>query len=458
MKRGKKLLVLLGVLVVLCAAAWILTCLDLNGTPEEEVDTSVTVMTVDAEQVTALTYANIEKDAMSFTRGDAGWVYDADETFPLDTAVIEDMVSALGEVTAYRTIEEPEEAAQYGLNRPLCTVTVTAGDTVYQLDLGDETSLGGERYASIGDGKVYLVDMALLDAFDYELLDLVQEETLPGLNTVTGLTIQAETQQMKLVYLENSGLAYSDSYVWFLEAGDGYTCLDTQLTEDLVSQLQDLYWLECVNYRADEAALAEYGLDDPMAVIKVDYEGADSLTLEIGSYTADGCCYARIAGSRMVYLIDAALSDAALYTTPDTLLPDEVIAMDFDDLTAVDILLDGETYTVTVETLTETDEEGNTTEKTVYDLNGKQVYLADTLELLEDLTSTGYATGMEPERSQEISFRFHREDENYPVVELSFYRYDSTSCITQLDGTSTVFVSRADVVELIEEVNSVVLE
>lgn len=476
MKRVKKLLILLLVLAVLCGATAYLTGLDLNGEAEEP-DTSVTMMTLDSGAVTALQWENLQEELLYFTRSDGAWAYQADGTFPVDDEILEGMVSAVSEIVASRVIEEPEDMAEYGLNEPLCVISVTAGDTSYVLELGDETGLGGERYASIGDGKVYLVDMDLLAEFDYELYDLVLEEELPELYDVTALSIDARTQQLTVQYLEDSGLAYSDEYVWFLEDG---TALDTQLTEELLAYYQEFVWIDCVNYRADEAALESYGLDDPTAVVTVSYEESCQIStdevdedgnavfetvtvskvfvLEIGDYTSDGTCYARLAGSDMVYTIEGVVSDAALYTTADTLLPDEVIALDFDDMTAMEITLDGETYSIRAELLSETDDEGNTTEKTVYYLGDRQVYLEDTIELLEDLSSSGYATGMDPEREEEISFVIFREHEHFPEVELSFYRYDSTSCITRLNGQSTVFVLREEILELITEVESVVLE
>lgn len=474
MKRMKKLLLLLAVLVILWSATVFLTSLDLNAAEEEE-DTSVIMLTLDTEQVTSLKWENLQEEALSFTKADGEWAYDGDSGFPLDEGMVETMISTLSEITATRCLEEPEDLAEYGLNEPLCIIDITAGDASYRLELGDETGLGGERYAGIGDGRVYLVDMELLDSFDYGLYDLVLEETLPDLTDAAALSIDAQTQQLDIRYLGNSGLAYSDEYVWFLK---GETALDTQLTEALLARFQEFEWVECVNYRADEAALAEYGLDNPAAVVTVDYEesyrtntdevDADgnavyetvvvpgTFVLEFGGYTNDGYCYARLGGSDMVYTIDASVSDAALYTTADTLLPDEVLLLDFDGVTAMDITLDGSTYTIDFGTLTQTDDEGNTTEKTVYYLDGEQVYLSDTIDLLENLSSSGYATGMEPERDEEIRFVFHRDNESFPEVELSFYQYDSTSCITRLNGESTVFALRTEIAALVDEVRTVI--
>ena len=68
----------------------------------------------------------------------------------------------------------------------------------------------------------------------------------------------------------------------------------------------------------------------------------------------DDACYARIAGSDMVYQIDGSVRDALLYTTQSELLPDEVLLMDWDTVDSIDITLDGATYHVERSTTEET--------------------------------------------------------------------------------------------------------
>ncbi len=52
------------------------------------------------------------------------------------------MVQALKEVSATKTIESPENLADYGLEEAACAISVTAGDSTYELRIGDETGLG----------------------------------------------------------------------------------------------------------------------------------------------------------------------------------------------------------------------------------------------------------------------------------------------------------------------------
>lgn len=474
MKRNQKILCLLLSLAVLIVAAVVVSRLNFNSDGEPEADTSSVMFSVSTDAVTGLAWT-YEDETLSFSRNDGVWRYDDDAVFPVDAEPLENMLDTLSEIVSSKTLEKVEDLSQYGLAEPVCTVTVTADGASRQILLGNETSMGGSIYASVGDGNVYLVKESILDDFTYGLYDLVQTEEIPEMSDITAFRVLAQTQELNIRYQADSGLAYSDAYVWF--AGDAV--LDTELTEALMANITDLRWDSCANYNADEEALAGCGLDTPTAVVTVGYvitekiatDGTDeegntvyrttqtpaSFALEIGDYNGSNQCYARISGSSMVYLIDAAVSDAMLYTTQSELLPDEVLEMDFDELTAVDIVLDGETYHVTVSVETVTDEDGNTGENTVYYLNGVEVELDTVLTRIGNLASTGYATGKEPERREEIRFVFCRENENYPEVELVFYQYDSSSCLTQLMGESTVFVSRTSIVSLVEEVNTMIL-
>ncbi len=486
MKRGKKLGILLAALVVLCGAAALATQLSKDSAQATEEEEAVTILEVDSSQVTQLSLEYTE--SLSFDYDGESWTYTEDEDFPLDESYLEGMMDALSALEATKTIEDVEDYDQYGLEEPTCTVTVEA-DSQVVLTIGDESSSGESLYVSIGDGNVYMVDVALLDSFAYGLYDLVDMESIPSMSDVVSLTVEAQGQSMELVYLEDSGLAYSDSYVWFLSTQDGYVTLDTELTETLLSTFTGLSWDSCVAYDAQN--LSEYGLDDPVATVTVVYtlttevetnetdddgnaitetvESEESFVLEIGDY-ADSGCYARIAGSSMVYLVDATVSDMALYTTSEDLLPDDILLMDWDNVTSVDVSLDGETYTFLKETVlvedsdedtdedSDEDSESEETYETVWTVDGEEVDGASIWDALDALESTGSGSDLSTDRTVEISLIIYQDNESYPQVELTFYQYDSSNCLVSLNGEARLFVARSDIVSLTELVNEAVLD
>ena len=476
MKRTSKLGLLLLALVVVCAAAF--AAVRLSPDEEAEADTSFSLLALEAEDITQLSWEHNGQSLTFAYDPDEGWSYPADSQFPLDSALLESMADTLGDVTAYRTIEGVEDLSQYGLDQPQLSLTVAAQEE-YSLDIGDETAMGGQRYASTGNGSVYLVDDSLLDAFAYGLYDFVAEEAIPSMNDLTAFTVTSDNRDLNLVYLEDSGLAYSNHYVWFQRDGDEYLTLDTELTDSFIENITLLSWNQCVNYRTDEAALADYGLDAPAAVVTVDYvettqedsgltdedgnpiydtlETDYTFVLEIGDYDGE-YCYARIAGSDMVYYIDAAVADAMIYLSLESLLPDDILLLDRDTVESVDITLDEETYHVEKTTEETTDEDGTTTQETVWTLDGTEIDFQSVFSALTALTSSGSESGLSPDRSAEISFLFHRNTEDYQTIELTFYQYDSTSCLVSLNGETRLFVDREDIVSIVEQVNALVLD
>ena len=474
MKRKKKLLTLLAVLAVIVGAAFGAARLnpDNQEAAEEELDTVVYSLEADAAESLSWTK---DGEILSFVKSGETWVYETDNTFPLDETAISAMLSQLSEVSSTKTIEAVEDVTQYGLEDPVCTVTVTT-DEITELRFGDETSLGGERYLSIGDGNVYLVDSNLTDIFDYDLYDMVKKESIPSMNEVTAFELVSDTENYVIEHLVNSGLAYSDEYEWFMQSDDGYLVLDNELTTSLIQNITGLVWGECMDYSAGQN-LAAYGLDTPVATAAVHYietaevetnetdedgnvvyetiQNEKTFVLEMGDYYGEGC-YARISGSDMVYLIDAMICDTLLYMSYADLYPADVLVLNEETLTGVEIMLDGKTYTVDKVTRDVTNEDGETSKETVYMLDDSEIEFEDVLDTLTDLTSSGYAGDVLPERALEISIVIHQDDEDHPEIELSVYQYDNTNCLVTLNGESTVFVSREEIESLIDDIGDLI--
>ena len=98
MKRAKKLLILLGVLIVVCAAAFAASKLnpELN-TGNDDTDGSA-VFTLDADSVTALSFKYT--GTLSFEHDNGTWYSNDDPDFPLDSSRIDRMVSAISSIIA----------------------------------------------------------------------------------------------------------------------------------------------------------------------------------------------------------------------------------------------------------------------------------------------------------------------------------------------------------------------
>lgn len=441
MKNGKKLLLLLLILAVLVGATAIAGAIGKNAAGQE--DETRTVFSLNPETVTNLGWDYSEK--VSFTAGEDGWVCDQDGAFPVDETYLDKMLEALTDVESTKTIENPENLDQYGLEIPVCVITVEDGQS-HTLSIGLETAVGGQRYFSNGDGNVYLVDGDIIEHFQYGLYDVLKHQTLPEIAQITGLTVALPDGGYEITREENSGLAYSDDYVWFMDG----KALDNDLTQTLLDMVTNLNLSECVDYNASD--LSRYGLDAPAVTATVLDGGKAAYTLEI-STSENGECYVRLSGSKMIYQRDATLSDTLRYTTYADLQPDDVILMDWDTVQSVAVTLDGEECVLTRTTEEKTDDEG--TVETVWKLDGQDVAFASVLSNLSSMVSNGYATGITPEEEPEITFRFFRDRDSFSQVTLSFYAYNSTSCLVTLDGVSTVTVKRETAAELVSSVKNI---
>lgn len=473
--RGKKLALLLGILLVLMAVTVLIMELVPDESAEEE--TAVTIFTLDMDQVTGLSWT-YEGDEVSLERDEENnWTYPAYDAFPLDQSYPDAMVQALSEIQADRIIEDPEDLSEYGLADPVCSITVQADET-RQLAIGDETSLGGQRYLSLGDGNVYLVDASLLDDFALGLYDIVAKETIPSMTEVSSFQIQSGETTLTIDDKEEEGLAYSDQYHWFWNQDGSLTSLDTALTDSLLETITSLSWNSCVAYQATQDQLSQWGLDEPSVIVTVSYvessqvetnktdedgqpiyetqETPKTFTLELGDYDGD-TCYARLAGSSMVYQVDGTVRDTLAAAKGSDLLPQDVLLMDWTEVTGVDITLDGTTYSLEKTVQEETDEDGNTTETYLYQLDGQTVDVADALDSIQELSVVGSDAGAQGSK-EEISFTFHRDTDYYPTVTLTFYAYDSSSCLESLNGETRLLVDRDGVLELIETLRDLLTE
>ena len=478
MTRGKKLFVLLLALVILTGVTLLVAHLVPDEDESTAEDTSYIIFSLDPDQVTQLSWT-YEDSTVTLTKDEnSNWSYPDDEAFPLDASYPDAMVQALKEVSATKTIESPENLADYGLEEAACAISVPAGDSTYELRIGDETGLGGQRYLSLGDGNVYLVDADLLEDFSLGLYDIVSMESIPSMTDLTSVSIETTSGTLTLDYLEDSGLAYSDQYTWFWNQDGEETPLDTDLTEDLVSTVTGLTWNACVDYQADEDSLGTYGLDIPAATITVEYtestqvetnetdENGDPIyetqetpatfVLELGDYDGD-TCYARISGSSMVYRVDGTVADTLLAAKGEDLLPQDVVLIDWSDVTSVEINLDGTTYSLEKTVQEETDEDGNTTETYVYQLDGQTVDITDALDSIQDLEVTGSDADATP-GTEELAFTFYQDKENFPTVTLVFSQYDSSSCLVTLNGESRLLVSRTDLLDLVDTLQDLLAE
>ena len=463
MKRGSKLLLLCGVLVVL--GAGYVAVRQLAADPDELEET---IALAGPASPQSLTWTD-DSGTLTLNNGESGWSYADDSAFPLDQTVPEDMTAALSAAAATRQIDTPESLEDYGLDAPVLTITAQDEDgTEYSYAFGDVNELTGEYYLLYNgeEDTVYLVGSDLHDAFNYDLYDMVEMETLPEFGSVTGLSVAQPQGSLTLRYEEDgSSLSYDPDNHWFLEKGDSLLALDAGKVSSLTGAITGLYWKSCVTYDVDNQELAAWGLDDNAAVVTAVYTAAvdegeetaeeETFTLRLGNSGTDGT-YAMLEGSSMVYLIDSETADSLRYASYSSLRSDTICSMDWDTVDRLDITLDGTTYTISFD-VTETEEDGETVTDTLYTWDGQELdssAVESLLSAVNGLTATGDASGSGGE-AQLVSFTFHRNTEDqFAQLTLTLSAWDTGSCLASLTGESSRLVDRSAVTDLTEQIQT----
>lgn len=175
MKKQRKqlviMLVLLGFLIIAYFALGAYN--DAQENKEQEETETITVTDLKYEDVIAFSY-HYKEENNSFIKSGEEWMYDADQSFDVDETKIEDMLSAACKVKAEDYFDAYESLDNYGLDEPQCVINIsfTNGSTV-KLQIGNYNDMVGYYYMmKEGDNNLYLIDVALYNAFSVSYTDL----------------------------------------------------------------------------------------------------------------------------------------------------------------------------------------------------------------------------------------------------------------------------------------------
>lgn len=476
MKRYKRIYILLGVLVVACAITFGVS--QYQERQELIRNSGEVFMEVPYDSVQALSW-EYEEESLAFHR-DETWLYDEDEAFPVDEEKMEELLSPFASFTAAFVIEEVEDYGQYGLDEPVCSIHLTTEEETYDILLGDYSTMDSQRYLSIGDGNVYLVEDDPLDDFTLVLSDMIDNDDIPVFETVERIAF-AGAEDYEIVYEEDSDATYREEDVYFADLNGDVLPLDTDKVE---GYLQDIRFMDLgtyVSYNATEEEIAACGLDDPELTVTVDYTDEDedgnavsgTFVLSISrdpeelaaaaeaaeAETSDGedaaaeeeeaeiTAYARVGESQILYQLTSDDYKALMAASQDDLRHSEVLPTDVEDVTQLEISLDGEDYVIT--SLTDGEERSYYYQEELTDVT-------DIQSALTALTADSF-TQEAPSGKEEIAFTLTLDREGDPTVTIAFYRYDGTYCLAEIDGEPVSLVERSLVVDLIEAVNALVL-
>ncbi len=472
MKRQKRLLILSGILVVCVGGTVAVSQVNFEEKMSEK---ETAIIDIESGDITRLSW-NYEEE-VSFARQDGEWKYETDDKMAVDQELLDEIAENLSQITSDKMVEEVQALSVYGLSDPSYSITVETEEETYEIQIGDETFSDGKIYISIGDDYVYLTNAELVDEISYSLLDCVQKEEIPEMESISSVSVDKE-EAVDMVYKEESGYCYSDAYTYYLQDGEEYRNLDNENTENTFTTLSEFSWEECMDYYAEDSELSNYGLDDPDAAVSIVYTPAEEeesteeadenseeessseetteeensseqeFSYEVG--TANDTYYARLSGSNIVYTISQEVYDAAVNASYEELKPEEVLLLDWSTVESIDIEFDGNVYAVDIEKGGEED--------AAYTFNDSEIEFGDILDQLSEITVSDDQEAELSNNKEELSLTFHRNTEENKEVKLVFYQYNGSYCISVLNGEETNCVARESVVDLKEAINSVILD
>lgn len=182
MKRQKIQLIIILIFLFLTAAAYGgMKYYNENHTEEEE-KISYTVTEVDTASVKELSLSN-ENGDFSFVKENDVWYEAGDRSVKIDTALLENMITAATGVTSEDKIENVEDMSEYGLENPQIAVTYSTETENVTLNIGDYNSAVSKYYICVdGENTVYTISSSVRSSFTKSLDDLKAAEADTGDN------------------------------------------------------------------------------------------------------------------------------------------------------------------------------------------------------------------------------------------------------------------------------------
>lgn len=261
---------------------------------------------LDAEKAVAID-ATVDDRSMSFRLADGDvWQQTAPVEQPADRQAVRTMIGRTSALKTSQFVEDaPADKAQYGLEPPRHTVQLRAddGETI-TLYVG--TVIPGtdpqERYVyRVEDDAVYAARDSFLEAFTEDLQHYRNTKVLRSrTGELATYTVETPTHEALTV----------------TRSPDGYRWPDGQPIPGQTPKMlaQGASSLKAEGFHDAPVSDADFGLDDPAAVIDLTFSDADPLTISIGdefdhmdalATTATQRRYVRISGDPSVYEVDA---------------------------------------------------------------------------------------------------------------------------------------------------------
>ena len=386
-----------------------------EATEAEEEDKSVDLISLKADEVTAVSFKADDAD-VEFDRKDDSWTEKSDADFPVNQDTMDDAVKGVASLTADQEISDVEDLSQYELDDPQNTITLTTADGNTTLQVGMESSNNQYYVKKEDDDKnVYLVSSTSLEPFMGGLYDFAESGTFPSVTSATITDVKVDKEDGYELTQD------ADNLFWNVSDGKDTEKADTTKAGNMTSAIGSLAYDKFVDYNCTDDA--KYGFDDPYAVVTVKYteeEAVESdeeessedeqetrtvektLTIYVGDETGDDR-YVKVDDSKEVYTITKDSLTDILDSTISDFYSLTVNYVSVNDLDSLEIKSDDGDHTVDVvretakaedeeesDTDTDTSDEENTDESSAETSDESSADVDSSDETTSDTTTTSY--------------------------------------------------------------------
>ena len=232
----------------------------------EATDTSVSVVEMDSEKITSVSFNGTEGAEEVFEKDGDKWVKKDEPDFPVSQNTLDGAVNALTALSADQKLENPGDLSEYDLDKPQNQITLTEEDgnrIILQVGMKNEAS--GQYYLkkSEDDKDIYLVSAVSLEPFMGTAYEFAQAESFPALTSATIKDVKVEKENGYQLSQD------SDSLYWYVSDGTTSEQADTSKAGTVTSAIGSLTYGDFVDYNCTDQA--KYGFDDPYAIITATY-------------------------------------------------------------------------------------------------------------------------------------------------------------------------------------------
>ena len=382
------------------------------------------------------------------------WNCSSIQNYPFDQRYVDRMVYQLSNITSTMRIDviESDDYANLGFDNPTLNIMVTVFDgNVYELTVGSYNDLISRYYLSVsGDPDIHLIEMGFVNAFSYELNEMILLDIPPQFFTsaVTGFEIIADGKITRFDYYEDGKSdVYSNAIKWFISNENiiDYPAGTVYITNLLAYTGAGMEFERCVFYNTSQNDYSQFGLDNP-TVISVNYI-IDSVIKNVKYYIGDKTdefYYLMYSDSDKVYLVRKEIAENIINNDPESFQTDAITLVKFETVDKLVISTYDEKYEFEVQRTINNTNDNESDKQSLYYMNGIEI----TKRKAEDFYLSLYHIDSEYTLSSpyiianlpSVTIEFYRNTINFSYMILEFIPYNENFYIVRFNGRSDQLV------------------